>query len=118
MENLAAKAVNDPSILAGMSETDLRRVLATLVKVAYEAHERWMARLEANRKPTENGDRLLSLKEVAKRMRCSAQTVVRGVKTGQYPFMFKNGQQWVASENGLERWIAARVKRHLVANLP
>jgi predicted DNA-binding transcriptional regulator AlpA len=56
-------------------------------------------------------DRLLSLKQIAERMNCSAQTVTRGVKTGQYPFMFKNGQHWVGSEEGLERWIEARVKR-------
>jgi predicted DNA-binding transcriptional regulator AlpA len=55
-------------------------------------------------------DRLLSVSEIAKRLSRSEVSVYRAFKTGQYPFMMKDGGKVVGSENALERWIGARTK--------
>jgi hypothetical protein len=38
-------------------------------------------------------------------------TLMTGWKAGRYQFMLKDGGRLMGSEDGLTRWIAARVKR-------
>jgi predicted DNA-binding transcriptional regulator AlpA len=112
--SLAAKAVDNPEILATLGEADIRGVLGTLTMVAAAAHAHWLAVLEAENgaKQRATGDRLLGTKEICKRVGCSMSTLMVGWKKGRYPFMLKDGGRLVGSEDGLERWIKARVKRH------
>ena len=111
--SLAAKAIENPEILATLGEADIRGVLGTLTMVAAAAHTHWLAVLEAEKaaKQIARGDRLLGTKEICERIGCSMTTLMRGWKAGRYPFLFKDGGRLVGSEDGLERWIAARVKR-------
>lgn len=113
INSLAAKAVEDPETLATLSEAEIRGVMGALTMVAAAAHAKWLTVLEAERasKQRAKGDRLLDTKEMCERIGCSVTTLQRGAKAGRYPFMFKNGGVWVGSEDGLERWIATRVKR-------
>jgi hypothetical protein len=110
--NLASKAVEDQTILATLGEAELRQVLAALLKTAAAVYEKWLSNGASGQiaKPAEGGDRLLSLKEIAKRMDCSTQKVTRGWKAGEYPFVFKHDGRLAGSEDGLERWIRNRTK--------
>jgi predicted DNA-binding transcriptional regulator AlpA len=112
-DNLAAQAVETPAILTTLSEVDARRVMARLVEVAAMAYRAWVETSDREQlaKHRAAGDRLLTTKEVANRMGCAQQTLVRGWKEGRYPFMLKDGGRLVGSEGGLERWIAARTRR-------
>jgi predicted DNA-binding transcriptional regulator AlpA len=115
---LAAQAVENPEILATLGEADIRGVMGTLTMVAAAAHAKWLAVLETERasKETSTGDRLLTTKQLASKLSCSPQTLVRGWKAGRYPFILKDGGRLVGSESGLERWIAARTKRQSQAH--
>lgn len=111
--NLAAKVVENPEILATLGEVEIRGVLGTLTMVAAAAHAKWLV-LETERasKQIAQGDRLLGTEELRQRLGgLSVWTLQRRAKAGKYPFMFKDGGVWVGSEDGLERWIAARGKR-------
>ena len=58
------------------------------------------------------GDRFISIEEVAERLDCPVKAVRRGWRAERYPFIIGDGdRKLVASEDGLERWIAARTKR-------
>jgi hypothetical protein len=57
-----------------------------------------------------SGDRLLTLKDVAAILQRSPQSISKGWKAGRYPFMLKDGHHLVGSQDGLDRWIKARVK--------
>jgi predicted DNA-binding transcriptional regulator AlpA len=110
---LAAQAVENPEILATLGEAEIRGVMGTLTLVAAAVHAKWLSVVEAENaaKQTPDGDRLLDTKEIAARLGCCVQTLVRGWKAGRYPFILKDGGRLMGSESGLERWIAARVKR-------
>ena len=110
---LAAQAVENPEILATLSEAEIRGVMGTLTLVAAAAHAKWLAVLETAQtaKQRAQGGRLLGMEEMAERLHCSLPTLQRGWKTGRYPFILKDGGRLVGSEDGLERWIMARVKR-------
>ena len=110
--SLAAKAIENPEILATLSEADIRGVLGTLTMVAAAAHAHWLAVLEAENgaKQIARGDRLLGTKEMCERIGCSMSTLMTGWKKGRYPFMLKDGGRLVGSEDGLERWIRNRIK--------
>lgn len=116
INSLAAKAVERPEILATLGEADIRGVLGTLTMVAAAAHAHWLAVLEAENaaKQIAPGNRLISMKEVARRLGCSVQTALRGSKAGRYPFIIRDGGRVVGSEGALERWIEARAKRQPV----
>lgn len=113
INSLAAKAVEDPETLATLSEAEIRGVMCALTMVAAAAHAKWLTVLEAERasKQIAAGDRLLGMKEMAERLDCGVTTLLRGWKSGRYPFMFKDGGRLVGSADALDRWIAARVKR-------
>lgn len=50
-------------------------------------------------------DRMLTVKEVAERLRCSTKSVYRRVDT--FPFARRNGgRAWIFSEQGLTKWLA------------
>jgi predicted DNA-binding transcriptional regulator AlpA len=50
-------------------------------------------------------DRMLTVKEVAERLRCSTKSVYRRAKT--LPFARHNGSRaWIFSERGLTKWLA------------
>jgi excisionase family DNA binding protein len=52
-------------------------------------------------------DRMLTVKEVAERLRCSAKTVYRRVEKNEFPFARHNGTRgWIFSEQGLTKWLA------------
>jgi len=107
---LAARAIENPEILATLSEADLRLVMAALIETAAATYKEWISGAVVTN-VSDNGARLLNTKEMADRLHCSVQTLARGLKAGRYPFAFKNGAFWFGNEDGLERWIAARVKR-------
>jgi predicted DNA-binding transcriptional regulator AlpA len=55
--------------------------------------------------PTPAADRMLTVKEVAERLRCSVKSVYRRVDT--FPFARRNGgRAWIFSEQGLTKWLA------------
>jgi excisionase family DNA binding protein len=55
--------------------------------------------------PTPAADRMLTVKEVAERLRCSVKTVYRRIDT--FPFARRNGARaWIFSEQGLTKWLA------------
>jgi hypothetical protein len=115
INSLAAKAVENPEILATLSEAEIRGVMGTLTMVAAAAHAKWVTVLEAEKKAAKQiaaGDRLLEMEEMMVRLgNVSRATLQRGWRAGRYPFILKDGQRLVGSEDGMERWIAARVKR-------
>jgi hypothetical protein len=113
INGLAARAVENPEILATLNEAEIRSVMGTLTMIVAAAHAKWLSVLEAEKaaKHTPTGDRLLDTKEIAARLGCSSTTLLRGWKSGRYSFMIKDGGRLVGSEGSLERWIAARVKR-------
>ena len=49
---------------------------------------------------------MLTVKEVAERLRCSAKTIYRRVEAGELPFARRNGHGWLFSEAGLNKWLA------------
>src|SRR6266481_1644910 len=52
-------------------------------------------------------DRMLTVKEVAGRLRCSAKTIYRRVEAGELPFARRNGgRALIFSEQGLTKWLA------------
>lgn len=57
--------------------------------------------------PTAAADRMLTVKEVAERSRCSVKTIYRRVEAGELPFARRNGARaWIFSEQGLTKWLA------------
>ncbi len=52
-------------------------------------------------------DRLLGLKEVARRLGYSERALRFGVRQACYPFVFRNRGRLVGSQEGLERWLKA-----------
>jgi hypothetical protein len=50
INSLAAKAVENPEILATLSEAEIRGVMGTLTMVAAAAHAKWVTVLEAEKK--------------------------------------------------------------------
>jgi predicted DNA-binding transcriptional regulator AlpA len=110
--SLAAKAVETPEILATLSESELRLVMAACIETAAAAYKQWVGGAAADQiaKLERNGDRLLGTKEICKRIGCSMSTLMVGWKAGRYPFMLKDGGRLVGSEDGLERWIRNRIK--------
>jgi hypothetical protein len=110
---LAAQVVENLEVLATLSEAEIRGVLGTLTFVAAAAHAKWLSVVEAEKAAlyTPAGDRLLDTKELASRIGCSMATLMRGWKSGRYPFILKDGGRVIGSANALERWIAARTKR-------
>jgi len=54
-----------------------------------------------------DADRMLTVKEVADRLRCSVKTVYRRVEKKEFPFARHNGSRgWIFSEQGLTKWLA------------
>lgn len=51
-------------------------------------------------------DRMLTVKELAERLRCSVKTIYRRVEAGKLPFARRNGHGWLFSEAGLSKWLA------------
>jgi excisionase family DNA binding protein len=52
-------------------------------------------------------DKMLTVKEVADRLRCSMKTVYRRVEKNEFPFARHNGSRgWIFSEQGLTKWLA------------
>jgi predicted DNA-binding transcriptional regulator AlpA len=113
ISGLAARAVENPEILATLGEADIRGVIGTLTLVAAAAYAKWLTVLETEKaaKQVASGDRLLGMEEMAERLHCSKATLHKQWKAGRYPFILKDGGRLVGSEDGLERWIAARLKR-------
>ncbi len=111
--SLAAKAVENPETLATLGEAEIRGIMGTLTMVTAAAHAKWLTVLEAEKAANQiaRGDRLLGTKEICKRVGCSMSTLMVGWKKGRYPIMLKDGGRLVGSEDGLERWIKARMKR-------
>jgi hypothetical protein len=111
--SLAAKAIENPEILATLGEVEIKGVLGTLMMVAAAAHAKWLTILETEKasKQTSTGDRLLGMKEMCERLNCCPTTLLRGWKSGRYPFLLKDGGRLVGSADALDRWIATRVKR-------
>jgi predicted DNA-binding transcriptional regulator AlpA len=114
---LAAQAVENPEVLATLGEAEIRSVMGTLTLLAAAAHARWLTVLETEQASKHaSSDRLLSIKEIASRVGCSKATLARGRKSGQYPFILKDGRRLVGSEAGLERWIKSRTDRKFSRN--
>jgi predicted DNA-binding transcriptional regulator AlpA len=113
INTLAAQAVENPEVLATLGEAEIRSVMGTLTLVAAAVYTKWLAAWETERtsKQIAQGDRLLDLKEIAARLKCSSATLQRGWRAGRYPFIIKDGGRVVGSADGLDRWIAARTKR-------
>ena len=111
--SLAARAIENPEILATLDEAEIRSIMGTLTMVNAAAHAKWLTVLEAEKAANQitPGDRLLGTKEICERIGCSMTTLMRGWKAGRYPFMLKDGGRLVGSEDGLERWIKNRIKR-------
>ena len=111
--SLAARAVETPETLATLGEAEIRSIMGTLTMVNAAAHAKWLTVLEAEKAANQiaPGDRLLGTKEICKRIGCSMTTLMRGWKAGRYTFLLKDGGRLMGSEDGLTRWIAARVKR-------
>ena len=52
-------------------------------------------------------DRMLTVREVAERLRCSVKTVYRRVERNEFPFAHHNGSRgWIFSEQGMTKWLA------------
>jgi excisionase family DNA binding protein len=50
---------------------------------------------------------MLTVKEVAERLRCSAKTIYRRVEASELPFARRNGgRALIFSEQGLTKWLA------------
>ena len=50
-------------------------------------------------------DRMLTVEEVAQRLRCSTKSIYRRAK--KFPFAHRNGSRsWLFSEQGLTKWLA------------
>jgi predicted DNA-binding transcriptional regulator AlpA len=88
--------------------------LSRLLLETLAAYKEWVDHEQADQVETQRakGDRLMSVAEIAKRLSRSEVSVYRAFKTGQYPFMMKDGGKLVGSEDGLERWIRNRTKSH------
>jgi predicted DNA-binding transcriptional regulator AlpA len=55
--------------------------------------------------PTPAADRMLTVEEVAERLRCSTKSIYRRAK--DFPFARRNGARaWIFSEQGLTKWLA------------
>lgn len=55
--------------------------------------------------PTAAADRMLTVEEVAERLRCSTKSIYRRAKG--FPFARRNGARaWIFSEQGLTKWLA------------
>src|ERR1700691_2640609 len=91
MQSMAAKAVDEPQILAHLTEGQTREVLAKLLPVAVAAIAKWVSygQVDQIARQRAAGDRLLDAKEVAARLGCSMATLTRGWKLGRYPFILK-----------------------------
>ncbi len=113
MNNLTVEALGDPKQVAALSVEERRLVMAKLLVANNAVMEMWVKDLEEEQlaKQRARGDRLLGMEEMAERLHCSLASLRRGWKAGRYPFILKDGGRLVGSEDGLERWIAARVKR-------
>ena len=57
----------------------------------------------------ENG--VLTLVEVAERMRVSAQTLRKGYRRGRYPFFFREGVRLVTTRALYAKWLETHEKR-------
>ena len=112
-DSLASRVVETPEILASFSHAETKAVLAVLLTATGAALAKWVSDGERDQVVNQkaSGDSLLDTKEVAKRLGCSVATVMRRWKSGQYPFMLKDGGRLVGSEDGLARWIKARTAR-------
>jgi len=115
---LTAQAVEDPESFATLGEADTRRVMARLLEVAGVAYRSWVEKSDSEQlaKHRARGDRLLDTKELKERLGCSRSTLMRGWKSGQYPFILKDGSRLVGSEDGLARWIKNRTDRKFSRN--
>jgi hypothetical protein len=112
--NLVARALEEPEILADLSEGDTKKVLAKLLKATGEALAKWVEDGQRDQiaKQRAAGDRLLEMEEMMVRLgNVSRATLQRGWRAGRYPFILKDGQRLVGSEDGMERWIKARASR-------
>jgi hypothetical protein len=116
MENLAAKVVKDPALVATFDEKTNREVLGPLLEAALLVATRFVKHAMAHEveEARKSGDRLLSREEIAERLHCTVQHISRGWRAGRYPFMLKDGARLVGSEDGLERWIKARTRSAVV----
>jgi hypothetical protein len=112
--NLVARALEEPEILANLSEGDTRRVLVRLLEMLGAVAGKLVEKATTDQiaKQCAAGDRLLEMEEMMVRLgNVSRATLQRGWRAGRYPFILKDGQRLVGSEDGMERWIGARVKR-------
>jgi|HubBroStandDraft_6_1064221.scaffolds.fasta_scaffold596534_3 predicted DNA-binding transcriptional regulator AlpA len=113
-KNLTIQVLQDPASFEDLEPQGKREVLNRLVPVTAAVIAHLLADLHQNlnaSQETAQSDRLLPLREIAKRLSCSERTVLRRWDAGLYPFILKDGGRLVGSEKGLERWIEARTKR-------
>jgi hypothetical protein len=117
LNSLTARAVEDPKTLTTLNERDTRRVMARLLEVAGMAHLKWAEKSDREQlaKHRAAGDRVFDTKELCERLGCSYATLMRSWKTGRYPFILKDGDRLVGSEEGLERWVKNWVKNRTSA---
>jgi hypothetical protein len=114
---LASRVVEDPSSVAALAPNDARQVLAELLMVTAGVYAKWVEGEQAEQVAAQraDGDRLLPLREIAKRLSCSERTVMRRWEAGLYPFILKDGGRLVGSEDGLGRWIKTQTARRAPA---
>jgi excisionase family DNA binding protein len=54
--------------------------------------------------PIHEPDKMLTVAEVAERLRCSSKSIYR--RASSFPFARRNGRTWLFSEQGLTKWLA------------
>lgn len=107
---VAAKVLETPALVERLDEETNAKVLGDLLDALMPVLRRFVGFAVAREIADmhESGDRVLTLKEVAARLKRSPQSISLGWRKGRYPFMLKDGAHLVGSEDGLRRWLKAR----------
>jgi excisionase family DNA binding protein len=95
---------------AGVALCDIPATLTALAALQTALAARLMAALPAlTPAAPATVDKMLTVKEVAERLRCSIKTVYRRVEKHEFPFACHNGSRgWIFSEQGLTKWLACQ----------
>ena len=113
MEGVLDRIVERPELIREFGRQERMAAFAQLVFVAGPILSAFAELGESDdRERKESGaDDLLSVREVAARLKVNARTVYAGIRSGRYSFALRDGRQIRISGRKLDRWIENPVGR-------
>jgi hypothetical protein len=91
--------------IEGIALADIPAALTRLAAAQSALAARLMMAPAAAPSPAPTVDRMLTVEEVAERLRCSTKSIYRRAKG--FPFARRNGVRgWIFSDQGLTKWLA------------